>query len=181
MSFAIEQERSALKAAFEIQRRAELVEIRVTHCNAKGFEGEPSFQGPLKLGLASQSKVHLVSPGKLRIEVCLEFKAKDSAGEHAKTVFTLDLGFMLAYDLEDDYLPPEEQVSAFKDGNAIFNCWPFARELAQNLTMRMGITVPPIPLFRVVPKTRPEELESKKPSKNIASIKRRSPQLSTKS
>jgi hypothetical protein len=159
MSFAIEQERSALKAAFEIQRRAELTDIRVTHCNANGFEGaEQSFQGPLKLGMRSDSKVHSFSPGRLQVSISIDFEAKDSSQE-AKVVFLLGLGFLLAYELEGEYLPSPDQLDAFKDGNAIFNCWPFARELAQNLTMRMGLAVPPIPLFRVVPKIDPVAIE----------------------
>lgn len=52
-------------------------------------------------------------------------------------------------------LPPELQVEqqdvdAFAEQNGMFNAWPYLRELLANLSAKMGLPLPPLPLLRAV-------------------------------
>ena len=67
-------------------------------------------------------------------------------------VFSVECVYELCYRLKEDYKPQADEIEAFKNGNAVFNCWPYFREFFQNLTARMGQTPPPLPLLRIVPK-----------------------------
>jgi hypothetical protein len=68
-------------------------------------------------------------------------------------LFSIECAFDLDYEINDkDFEPLPESISAFKDGNAIFNCWPYARELVSSLTSRMDLQVPALPFLRMAPK-----------------------------
>jgi hypothetical protein len=65
----------------------------------------------------------------------------------------VECAFDLDYELADkSFQPSPESVTAFKDGNAVFNCWPYTREFVHNMAARMGLELPPLPLLRIVPK-----------------------------
>jgi hypothetical protein len=72
-------------------------------------------------------------------------------------LFGVECAFDIDYEIEDkSYIPSPESIAAFKDGNAIFNCWPYAREFVQNITIRMAVHPPPLPFLRIVPKRKPK-------------------------
>jgi len=61
----------------------------------------------------------------------------------------------VAYELAEGYEPTSEQIDAFRQGNAIFNCWPYFREYVQNSVARMNYPPVTIPFLRMVPKPIP--------------------------
>jgi len=67
-------------------------------------------------------------------------------------VFSVECAYELCYGLEEGYRPEGNEIEAFKNGNAIFNCWPYFREFFQNLTSRMDQAPPPLPFLRVAPR-----------------------------
>lgn len=88
----------------------------------------------------------------MRIEVRFNMQSYDSS-EPPALLFGVECAFDVDYEIEDkSFQPSAESITAFKDGNAIFNCWPYARELVQNITSRMELHPPPIPLLRLIPK-----------------------------
>jgi hypothetical protein len=78
-------------------------------------------------------------------------------------LFSIECAFDLDYEIQGGTFEPTPQsIAAFKDGNAIFNAWPYARELVNSLTSRMDLHAPPLPFLRIVPKppeTDPEAVE----------------------
>jgi hypothetical protein len=62
-------------------------------------------------------------------------------------------------------VPPQQELDAFKAGNAIFHCWPYTRELVQSMTMRMGLAIPPLPFLRLAPKPEPKKAAVKRQAK----------------
>lgn len=149
--FLIQQELAQLKSAFELQMHAELTSVRLKECRAAGPSDDCDAESGLSLAMRHEVN-KLESPsGQLCVDVALHFEA-NTAGEVARRLFEIDCTFELNYVLDGGYLPTVDQVNAFKDGNAVFNCWPYAREFVQNLTTRMGLQVPPLPLLRVLPR-----------------------------
>ena len=86
----------------------------------------------------------------------------DEADPH---LFQIVSRYALVYDLRPGYVPPQQELDAFKDGNAIFHCWPYTRELVQSMTMRMGLPIPPLPFLRLAPKPEPKKAAVKRLSK----------------
>jgi hypothetical protein len=60
----------------------------------------------------------------------------------------------VSYQLRPGFAPTAEQINAFKDGNAIFNCWPYCRQYVQEMIQRMGYPPLTLPFLRVVTKQR---------------------------
>jgi hypothetical protein len=85
----------------------------------------------------------------LTVEASFKWVAVDA---NKAQVFAVECVYELCYRLKGGYKPEENEIEAFKSGNAIFNCWPYFREFFQNLAARMGQAPPPLPLLRVVPK-----------------------------
>ena len=69
-----------------------------------------------------------------------------------QTVVSLECTYAVDYQLREGFEPSPKQVKAFKDGNVIFNCWPYFREYLQNSVQRMGFPPLVAPFLRVQPK-----------------------------
>lgn len=69
----------------------------------------------------------------------------------------VDVGaeYALLYRVPDGIACTNEGTQLFAAHNAIFNAWPFFRELAHSLVSRMGLPPVIVPLFRL-PLTRPK-------------------------
>jgi len=61
------------------------------------------------------------------------------------------------YLLRPGFAPTTEQIDAFHSVNAIFNCWPFFRELISSMCVRMRIPVFLIPPLRIEGKADPSK------------------------
>jgi hypothetical protein len=60
-----------------------------------------------------------------------------------------------SYELAEGYEPTSEQIEAFRQGNAIFNCWTYFREYVQSSVARMNFPSVTVPFLRMVPKRLP--------------------------
>jgi hypothetical protein len=87
---------------------------------------------------------------RLTIPVGFRFKAL-SEKEHSE-VIAITCQLRVEYELADGYNPSPEEVTAFKDGNAIFNCWGYLREYVQNTVARMNFPPVALPFLRLAPK-----------------------------
>ncbi len=107
---------------------------------------------PFTLKLSSHSVAEAIVDGLLRIEVSYQIQSYDGS-EPPALHFSIECAFSVDYVIQDSsYEPVPESISAFKDGNAIFNTWPYAREFVQNMCSRMAVMPPPLPFLRIVPK-----------------------------
>jgi hypothetical protein len=67
----------------------------------------------------------------------------EERGEDEPPDFGLFATFELAYRLEDESgTLIYGDIRAFAELNAVFNCWPYWRELAQSVSQRMNLTHP---------------------------------------
>jgi hypothetical protein len=165
MSFTIEQEKNAVQAAYRFQVHAELHEVQLLDCVASVSESNVPLGGPLRLGLTMETKDLSISQGRTRFSVRITiFGDQASAPEQPERhLFEIACRYALSYALHPDYSPAPEEIEAFREGNAIFHCWPYARELVQSTTARMGLPMPPLPFLRLAPKITPETPSKRAP------------------
>lgn len=159
----IEQSAAELNAALEIQGKCTLGRIALIKCNLEAFGHERQFKTPFKLNFTHECSAELKER---QLVVLAEFNFESvDASESPRRAFNLGVSYDLSYDLEENCHPTPTQIDAFKKGNAVYNCWPYVRELLQNATARMGFTPPPLPLLRVkvkqdIPKAGPSSRQS---------------------
>lgn len=151
----ISQEYAAIEATRELLAKCEMSSIRLRRCNATLQGEEEKLTAPIKLAFSHSASSPGLIDGILRIEADFRFQGFDSS-EGKSPLFSLDCSFDIDYEIKEGFAPPPEAIEAFKEGNAIFNCWPYARELVQNLTSKMCLSPPPLPLLRMIPKPKPK-------------------------
>ena len=177
MGFIIRQDKNEVQSAHRFQVNAELRDVQLLECLASTSEGKAQLEDRLRLGMKMEPSVLHVSEGqaKLAVSISIFGDPDDSAAETDSHLFQIRSRYALQYDLKPGYMPAQQDLDAFKDGNAIFHCWPYTRELVQNMTMRMGLPIPPLPFLRLAPKPEPKKAVVKrlpKPGAEIESEKR---------
>jgi len=165
MGFASEQEQAKVRAARRFQMNAELREIRLLDCSASVADSVEWETGELRLGIRLDPTVLKTEPGSgrfaVRIKVFGDWKEADG-GEERPHLMEVACLYAPEYSLKPGYVPSEQEIEAFSEGNAVFHCWPFFREFVYNVTMRMNLRLPPLPLLRLVPKPEPKRVRVKK-------------------
>ncbi|HOK45944.1 MAG TPA: hypothetical protein PLP04_09715 [Bryobacteraceae bacterium] len=158
MGFTIAQEKSQVQAAHRFQVSAELQQIQLLDCTATLSESDGQLQGQLRLGLKMETAVLSVSERNARFAVRISVFGDpiDAPEQPERHGFEVACRYALDYELRRGYTPSTAELDAFREGNAILHCWPYSRELVQNLTARMGLPIPPLPLLRLVPKASPK-------------------------
>lgn len=151
MSFFIFQDEATARHAQRFQLQANLEDVHLLDCASRTEEGFDLGEEELRLALQVDSALMRQEGQQVWIAVMVGITGKRKDSE--ASAFESHCRFALRYRLRDEYRASEEEIEAFREGNAIFHCWPYSRELLQNLTMRMGLDVPPIPLLRLAPKT----------------------------
>ena len=159
MGFTIQQELTKVKAAHRFQVNADLRDVRLLDCSATMAETRTESEGQLRLGLDLETSVLSSAEGcaRLAVRIIVHGDPKDGEGKSEKHLFEVACRYALQYALKEGYTPSQEELDAFKEGNAVFQCWPYSRELVQNLTMRMGLQMPPMPFLRLAPKPAPKK------------------------
>jgi hypothetical protein len=66
-----------------------------------------------------------------------------------KRVVDLSAGLELSYRLSKEVELTPQQLRAFGKVNALYNAWPYWRELVQTTVARMGLPRLVVPVFRV--------------------------------
>ena len=67
--------------------------------------------------------------------------------------------FELSYQVPTDEVFSSEELEAFADFNAVFNAWPYWRELVQASLARMSLPVLTVPVFRITPRDTSDDSE----------------------
>lgn len=86
----------------------------------------------------------------LRIEIAFTMEVR-SAGDDEQLQAEIRGMFELSYEIPDDESFSSEEFEAFGDVNAVFNAWPYWRELVQASLARMSMPPLTVPVFRVAP------------------------------
>ena len=141
------------------------VGLRQCHASLEGTEAE--LTGPFSLRVSHNSVANAIVDGILQIEARFQAQGYDSS-EPPALLFSIECAFDLNYQIQDKtFEPTPESIAAFKDGNAIFNAWPYARELVNSLTSRMDLHTPPLPFLRIIPKS---PAKSAAPTKSVEAV-----------
>ncbi len=152
----IEQEIDSLKSAYELQGRSELRNIRLKRADvSRQVDGDEDLPREIQLRLSHRAVTSAAPEKTLRALVEFILNGVDAANPD-RIVFQVNCTFQADYGIQEGYVPSDEAVESFTRCNAVYNCWPFAREFVQSVATRLGLTLPPLPLFRVQPKTRTE-------------------------
>jgi hypothetical protein len=169
MAIYIQQSPEEVRQSFSLQRRAEILNVRLSGASMDcHFQSHELRQG-LSVGVGYKCKANLGDDGTL--STTIDFTLTGTPEEKGSTrVFTIECTFQVTYRLERDYLPTSQEIDAFAGANAVFNVWPYFREFTQNTALRMGLPVAPtVPFLKLVP--RPEEkkegLPAREPSREV--------------
>jgi hypothetical protein len=158
----ISQSQEEIRAAMDLQSKCELRRVGLRQCHASLEGTETELTSPFYLRVSHNSTANSQLGGTLRIEARFQAQGYDSSVPPT-LLFSIECAFDLDYEIQGGTFEPTPQsIAAFKDGNAIFNAWPYARELVNSLTSRMDLHAPPLPFLRIVPKppeTDPEAVE----------------------
>ncbi len=155
----IQQTAEDAKLAFELHTHAELDSIRLQKARATSQPLLEPMRTPIVLRINRKAKQAQAPEGIVRFEVEFrlagERETEGSEGESSTAkaqVVLVECTWELDYRLQKDYQPSPAALKAFKDGNAIFNCWPYFREYLQNTVTRMNLPPLTVPLLRLLPK-----------------------------
>ena len=94
----------------------------------------------------------------LRIETAFTLEVR-SADDDETLQAEIRGTFELVYLIPDDESFSSDELEGFGDVNAVFNAWPYWRELVQASLARMSMPPLTVPVFRVVPTDTADEAE----------------------
>jgi hypothetical protein len=173
----IEQSTAKAKLAFEIHRNAQIDSVRLSR--AQFHSRHPSeLEGEgVKLDFGFRAEQRPSPSGVLRIAVSFRVSVEpaetvtQSSGRESvrgskkatpseEAPLAVEVGFETDYTLRDGFVPSDEAIVAFKDGNAIFNVWPYFREFLQSSTTRMGHPPLTAPFLKLRPKQEDKALSA---------------------
>jgi hypothetical protein len=136
--------------AFELQSHADLDLIRLVQATAACKVAIEDVSFPLRFLLKHKAEEVGVLNAKLTVPIRFAFKAITEADD--REVISIVSRFEAVYDLAEGFEPTPEQMAAFKDGNAVFNCWTYFREFVHSTVSRMNYPPPTLPFLRMVPR-----------------------------
>ena len=155
----IQQTAEEARLAFELHTHAEIDSVRLRKARVASRSILDPVSSPIALRFGHKARQVQAPKGVLRLEIDfrLSGEQEDAVSERepkaAKEPLVLvECTWEVDYRLADGYQPAPKTVRAFKDGNAIFNCWPYFREYLQNTVTRMNLPPLTVPLLRLMPK-----------------------------
>lgn len=148
-SFTIVQTPEQTQRAVSVHRHAELRSIRLAKSKGVAERPEEALQEALELAISVKSRVVEVPVDSIGIEVYFRLAAVEVKAKTKVEAFAVECTYQLTYELREAFIPTNEELKAFKDGNAIFNAWPYCREYVQSTVARMGFPPPTLPFLRV--------------------------------
>jgi hypothetical protein len=145
MSYSIVQD-AEVKFAVSLQRNAGIFSIRLIEANVKCKSPLTEYVG-VPYSFAAE-----FFPGDSEcignnLSVSTRFSFRIIADKDKSEIIVLNCVMGAQYVLADGFQPSPEQLKAFKEGPAIFNCWPYFREYVQSTVVRMNYPPPTIPFL----------------------------------
>ena len=138
----------------ELVRSVELIGVHLVSSNSSCGEHAlpPDFHGDLEVVHRSTKFAYQVhnNPEVLQCGVKLGLDVGPALKE-AKPVASLEAEYTVLYRLPDGFQPSTEAIKFFAATNAVFNAWPFFRELVHSLVARMGMPPLMVPLLKLPP------------------------------
>jgi preprotein translocase subunit SecB len=154
-TFTITQTKQDSDLAIALHQNAQIIDLRLARAKASADRPGAELRTPIAASLDVKAKQIEGPSEQLFIEVSFRLTGtKKSDGAQEKTAVSVECTFEVTYQLKVDFTPTPEQIRAFKDGNAIFNCWPYGRQHIQDTIQRLGFPPLILPFLRVQTKHR---------------------------
>lgn len=146
----IEQEATEAKLAFAVHQHSSLQQIRLVRAKiASALRPENAEE---KLQVVFQHKGKQVEAAAPLFRVAVSFKMTGKRTDDGVAAVVVECDFEADYEMAEGFALSPEAARAFKDGNAIFNVWPYFREYLQSSLQRMGLPPLTAPFLRLQPK-----------------------------
>lgn len=162
----IEQESTETRMAVEVHQSTSISQIRLVRAklSAPAINPGPEAENrePISIDFSFRSKALEAPSGIIRIEIA--FKMSGTRVDSAALVVSVECAYAADYTItRDGFMPTAEQIKAFKDGNAIFNVWPYFREYLQSSLVKMGLPPLTAPFLCLKPKqpTQPQPAKAR--------------------
>ena len=102
--------------------------------------------------------------GKLRLHIAFRMQGKERIdddqtgriGTKWDPIVSVECAYEADYNVQQNFELTPAHANAFKDGNAIFNVWPYFREYLQSSLQRMGLPPLTLPFLVLQPKRPPK-------------------------
>lgn len=139
---------SQLKLVAQITPHVEIEDVRLLRLSAKVYaNGDADAGRKVRLQLSTSSRCSQVGT-KLAAEVRFGVRGVQEQ-DATKRVVDLSAVLELSYRLSKEVELTPQQLRAFGKVNALYNAWPYWRELVQTTVARMGLPRLIVPVFRV--------------------------------
>lgn len=160
--FPIFQTKEETELAIAVSHNAQIDDVRLSHAKVSADRPENALKAPIAVSMGVKARQSESPAGQLCVEVSFRLTGtrKEDATKN-KTIVCVECTFEVSYQLRPGFTPTIEQIKAFKDGNAIFNCWPYCRQYVQDMILRLGYPSLILPLLRVQTKQRENRKLSK--------------------
>ena len=147
MAFEIAQDHRSFSRARRVASIAELSNVRLTALTVRSDFSVGQAEESLRLRIKVKSKAFLTQKERFSAQVRFRLIGEGKK-DSAKPLLDLRCSFMLDYSLTPDSAAKASEIRAFTEGNAVFNGWPYFREIVQNTCARLGLSPPPVPLLK---------------------------------
>lgn len=149
-SISIYQSQDEAKLAFEVHQNAEISEIRLAKAMMQSREIDDLAKMPIEVRFDYRCEPIGAFSNPLQLAISFELIGVDASagktngprGGQDGEAFRIECTYHVRYDVSKTFTISPDHVSAFKNGNAIFNTWPYFREYLQDSMQRMGL--PPV-------------------------------------
>ena len=168
-AIVIEQTHDETRLGFEVHQNGAINRIRLARAKVASQPIDEAPKSHIAVEFNFKSKPMSAPPNVLRLEIGFrmagieepedgieEIPAK-KPDEKPETVVLVECAYEVDYVLREGFEITPAHVKAFKDGNAIFNAWPYFREYLQNNLQRMGLPPLTAPFLRLQPKPKPHK------------------------
>ena len=133
----------------------ESVRLRKANCRSAVHPSETADAINVKASCKAAVVKEPGEDGSLRIETTFTMEVRSASDEEKLQAEILGT-FELSYKVPDDESFSSEELDAFGQGNAVFNAWPYWRELVQASLARMSMPLLTVPVFRL-PRNRTDD------------------------
>ena len=124
------------------------VRLCEAHCRSAVHPSEAGGAIGVKISRKAAVVKEPEEDGVLRIETIFAMEIH-SASDEEKLQAEIRGTFELSYKVPDDESFSSEELDAFGQVNAVFNAWPYWRELVQASLARMSMPLLAVPVFRM--------------------------------
>lgn len=156
-AITIEQTSEQARLAFEVHQNCAIAGMRLLKSKLSTVPPEQLPESALSIKFTFRSKQNPAGAERIRLEVSFRMTGTEESGEEEElkrpeTPISVECTYEVEYEVREGFEATAEHVKAFKDGNAIFNAWPYFREYLQSSMQRMGLPPLVAPFLRLQPK-----------------------------